>query len=170
MKKKIVAVISVLMLLCLLSGCGLTVERPEEKSGEFNFSVTYKYNGETKNVSGVYVCEYADLNWTLDGGYHRAWSGYIKGGDDNDFVAIDTVNGSDEIILVLNLNPSYFMGDYNADLYDDVPAPYIMIKNYGEDGALSVIHKADEVERICGAKMLSYEYDAPIENSFSIFN
>ena len=118
----------------------------------------------------MYVCEYADLNWTLDGGYHRAWSGYIKGGDDNDFVAIDTVNGSDEIILVLNLNPSYFMGDYNADLYDDVPAPYIMIKNYGEDGALSVIHEADEVERICGAKILSYEYDAPIENSFSIFN
>ena len=77
-----------LMLSALLAGCGLEVPRPEIKEGEFSFTVTYEYNGEIKTVSGVYVCEFSGISWALDGGYHRAWNGYIKGGEPEEAVEI----------------------------------------------------------------------------------
>lgn len=169
MKKVFSILLLMLLLACMLTSCGLTVPRPAIKKGEFHFTVTYEYGGETKTVSGVYVCEYNGMEWALDGGYYRDWTGYIQGGGaDGDFIAIDTVDG-DEIILVLNLVPDYFMDDYNEELYD-VPAPYIMIKDYCEDGGVGFIHDPKEIEEICGARIISYKYDEPIKNSFRIFN
>ena len=168
MKKLLITGAFLLALVFTLSGCGFTVPRPEIKSGEFNFSVTYEYADEVKTVSGVYVCEYAGTSWTLDGGYSRDWSGYIKGADDNDHILLDTVEGGDEVILVLNLRPDYFMDDYNFNLYD-IPAPYIMIKDYTEEG-IRFLQDPIDTEEGYGAKVISYEYSAPIENSFSLFN
>ena len=168
MKKIFSALLLVSLILLMLSGCGLYVPSPEIKSGEFNFSVTYEYGGETNTVSGVYVCEYNGTEWFLDSESVRDWKGYIKGGQMDDHVSIDIINENDEIILVLNLEPEYFMDDYDFDLYG-VPEPYIMIKDHTEEGGLSIIHDAADVEEICGARIISYEYDAPIENTFGLF-
>ena len=81
MKKIFIAFVLVFLISVNLTSCGLTVPRPEVKQGEFNFSVTYEFNEETKTVSGVYVCEYSGTDWALDGGSHRDWNGYIKGGE-----------------------------------------------------------------------------------------
>ena len=166
--KRILAFLMALLLLSLsLTGCKSSVPEPEIRSGEFNYSVTYRYGGEIKTVSGVFVCEYGGLSWALDGGYHRTWSGYIKGGTADDYVPIDTTESGDEIILVLNLVPDYFMGDYNLDLYEDVPKPYITIHQHTEDGGLSVIYDENEIEQLCAAKLISYNYDPPVVNSFN---
>ena len=167
MKKIFTLVILTLTLTLILTGCGLQVPRPEIKNGEFNFSVTYEYKGETKTVSGVFVCEYAGLEWYLDAGYQREWSGYIKGGEIEDHVMIDIIDGGDEVYLALDLRPDYFMDDFNFDLYG-VPAPCIRINDYTEEG-LRIIYEAEEVEEICGARIVSYEYDKPIENTFGLF-
>ena len=169
MKRILSAFILFLSLTVMLTGCGLRVPRPEIKSGEFKYSVTYEYNGEVNTVSGIYVCEYAGLSWALDGGYSRDWYGYIKGSDDNDHIELGTIDDGDAVFLVLNLSPEYFMDDFNFDLYD-IPAPYIMIKDYTEDGGLRFLHEADLVEELCGAKIISYDYDAPIENTFTLFD
>ena len=162
--KKIFNVLTLALLLSVcLTSCGMRVPRPEIKEGEFDFSVTYEYGGETKTVSGVYVCEYADLCWTLDGGYRRDWSGYIKGGTADDHVIIDTEENGNEIVLVLDFYPHYFMGDS-----DEASEPYIMIKDYSGEG-MSVIYDAKSIEEICGAKIISWDYEAPIENSFGLF-
>ena len=167
MKKLIILLIVLLLLSVCCRSCGFTVPRPEIKSGEFNYSVTYEYGGETNTVSGVYVCEYVGTAWTLDGGNRRDWSGYIKDNEMDDFVYLDIADDGDEVILVLNLDPEYFMDDYNIDLYG-VPTPYIMIKDYTEEG-MRVLHEADLIEEICGAKIISYKYDMPVENSFGLF-
>ena len=169
MKKLLCLLIALVLLTAGLTSCGVTVPRPKIKSGEFNFSVTYEYKGETKTVSGVYVCEYDGLSWALDGGYHRSWSGYIKGGEIDDFVDIDVTDAGDKIILVLNLRADYFMDDYNVDLYDGYPEPYIRIDEYTEDGGFRTIYDADDVEEICGAKIISYQYDEPVKNTFKVF-
>ena len=115
----------------------------------------------------MYVCEYSGKAWALDGGYYRDWTGYIKGGEIEDHVPIDTVGGN-EIVLVLNLDPEYFMDDFNAELYD-VPKPYIRVKYFSDDGGEGFIYDADSIEESYGAKIISYEYDEPIENSFGRF-
>ena len=167
MKKLFGVLLLTLTLATLLTSCGLTVPRPEIKSGEFDFSVTYEYNGVTKTVKGVYVCEYNGTEWALDGGYHRTWTGYVKGGKIEDHVEIDTVDG-DEIVLVLNLIPDYFMDDFNEDLYD-VPVPYIMVKDYGDDGEVGFLHDADVIAETYGVRIISYKYEKPVKNSFGLF-
>ena len=44
--------------MCTHTGCSGLTSGPEVEKGEFDFSVTYEFEGETKTVSGVYVCEY----------------------------------------------------------------------------------------------------------------
>lgn len=93
-KKSICILIVLVILLLSLTSCGLSsIPRPEIKSGEFNFSFTYEYAGETKTVSGVYVCEYDGIDRVLDGGFHREWSGYIKGGTEETSQEIEELYG-----------------------------------------------------------------------------
>ena len=152
----------------MLAGCGSTVPSPEIKKGEFDFAVTYEFNGETKTVSGVYVCEYDGTTWALDGGAHRAWKGYLKDGKAEDTVEIGTTEGGDTVTLNLALLPEYFMDDFIVG-YHEVPKPYISVKVTSGEG-LTFLVDPDEVKEHCGAKIISYEYDEPIKNSFSISN
>ena len=156
------------MLACMFTGCGWTVPRPEIKEAEFQFSVTYEFNDEVKTVSGVYVCEYDGTSWTLDGGSHRSWIGHIQDGIVENTIEIGTTEDGGIVKLLLALYPDYFMGDCEES-YQDAPKPYISVSLENEEG-LRIIHEPEDVEAYCGAKIISYEYDKPIENSFSLFN
>lgn len=170
MKRRIIALAFALMLVCMLSSCGLTVPRPEIKTGEFEFSVTYEYLGEINTISGVYVCEYNGMDWALDGGYHRDWSGYIEGVGKDDHIEIGTTNDDGTIILSLSLYPEYFMGESIDGLWDP-PAPYIMVQYpYDDIGGMQFITEEDVIAERYGARLISYEYASPIENTFSIVN
>lgn len=168
MKKFLITLIFAAMLVCIITGCGSTVPRPEIKKGEFDFSVTYEFNGEEKTVSGVYVCEYNGTSWALDGGFHREWKGYIKDGKTEDVIEIGTTKDGGKAELTLALYPDYFMGDF-VEGYHDVPKPYLSVTLIDDEG-MTVLHGDDEVEEYCGARIVSYEYGDPIENSFSILN
>ena len=123
---------------------------------------------ERKKVSGVYVCEYNGTSWALDGGAHREWRGYIKDGKVEDVIEIGTTKDGDKVELNLALYPEYFMDDF-VEGYDEVSEPYITVRLVDDEG-MRFLHEPAEVEENCGAKVISYEYDEPIENSFSISN
>ena len=40
---------------------------------------------------------------------------------------------------------------------------------YDEFGRMKITQKADVIEERYGARMIAYEYDKPIENSFGLF-
>lgn len=165
MKRALLALILTFALVCGLTGCGSTVTQPEIKEGEFNFSVTYEFNGEVKTVSGVYVCKYNGTSWALDGGYSRDWKGYIKDGKLKDVMEIGVTEDGQMVELLLNLCPEYFMDDF-IEGYHNFPKPYILVTSVNDDDMV-FINEPDEVEEYCGAKIISYEYDEPIKNSFS---
>ena len=150
MKRIIGVLILVVMFTAVLTSCGHTVPHPEIKEGEFAFSVTYEFNGKAKTVSGVYVCEYNGTSWVLDGGAHRDWKGYIKGGEIEERIEIGTTTNGEKVELNLDLYPDYFMGDF-VEGYRDIPAPYILV-TLADDEGMSFLHDADEVEKYCGAK------------------
>ena len=165
MKKFFGILFLVVMLGCMLTGCGMEVPSPEIKEGEFDFSVTYEFNGEQKTVSGVYVCEYSGPSWALDGGWSRDWKGYIKDGKVEEIIEIGTAKNGEKIELSFAFIPEYFMDDF-VEGYYDVPKPSISIRMESEEGLWFLSEPAD-VEEYCGAKIISYEYDEPIENIFS---
>lgn len=117
-------------------------------------------------MSGVYVCEYNGTSWALDGGYSRDWNGYIKGGETEDTIEIGTTKDGEKVELNLALYPDYFIDDF-VEGYKDVPTPYISVTLVDDEG-MRFFHEPDEVEEYCGAKIISYEYAKPIENSFGI--
>ena len=173
MKKRIIAIALVLMLVCLMTGCANSVPRPEIKSGEFNFSVTYEHLGEIHTISGVFVCNYAGTSWTVEGGdFSRDWVGYVEGveaGPAYD-VLISTTGDGGNIYIALGLSPDYFMGEtYMLDFY--TPAPYVFIEYSNEADDMAESFGDEElIAEIYGIRIISYQYDDPIENSFGYFN
>ena len=170
MKRFLSILLLTVVLTLVLTSCGIHVPRPEIQKEEFDFSVTYEINGETKTVSGVLVCEYDGTSWSLDGGFNRSWKGSISGVESRIGyeTKIGTTEDGGEIIIAYGFNPSYFMGDNE---YADEPAPWLTVGYPFEDGSGGeFIYDADIIEEKYGAKIVSYKYEAPIENSFSLLN
>ena len=164
--KKVLSAIALLLLIAIsLTSCSLLEPQPKIKQGEFKFSVTYEYQGEVNTVSGVYVCEYAGLEFALDGGFYREWTGYVK--DDAVPEHILLKSGSEdgiEVILSLGINPDHLMGEtIYFESHLSVPTLMVIINN--EEG-MSVLHDVDEIKTEYGARIISYEYDEPIKNTF----
>ena len=164
MKKQKLLLITLLMtvMTMLFSGCVAKVPIPNIKEGRFDFSVTYEVAGEQKTYTGVYVCEYDGVLTTFLGSSIE-WKGYIENEDEVD-VPIQT---NEEGIVYINFGffPEYFMGDPSAEDYE-APSPNLfMIYN---DSTEDMAHITSEDEDILkhGIKIISYEYDVPIENSF----
>ena len=161
MKKIYNAIILVLLISLALTSCGLNVPRPEIKEGRFNFSVTYEYNGEAKTVSGVYVCKYDGVIWynpNRDPFVH--WEESFEGDGVNEYGDIPICNTDDggEIFISLFMYPEYFMGDPE---YANAK-PLIRAELCYPDDQIG----DPDILTEYGVKLISYEYDEPIENVY----
>ena len=79
-------------------------------------------------------------------------------------IEIGTAVDGGKIELNLGFYPEYFMGD-PATGGKEVPVPWLSVVVVDGEG-MRIIHEADVVEATYGAKIISYEYDKSIENSF----
>lgn len=151
------------MLAVFLTGCFGNVPMPSVKNGEFDFSVTYEVKGETVTVSGVYVCSFKGGSMHIDG-MDRQWEGYVKDADFGNEIEI-LRNDDGVITLDLGLEPMYFMSD---PLYGEIdPEPMFCIK-YHEDKTeeLGLWSYDEDILADYGVRVISYEYDEPVENTF----
>ena len=172
MKRTLIALVLVLTLACTLTSCGLQVPRPEIKEGRFDFSITYEIFGEVNTLSATYVCEFDGTSWSLDGGYGRDWSAYTEGdyeGDDDYSAVIGKTEDGGDIILFFGIYPEYFMGDSTADRGAPEPSVYITYPE-NENGEIGLVNGPEEVEALCGAKIISYVYAEPLDNEFALLN
>lgn len=142
------------------------IEKPEIKVGEFDFSVTYEIDGETETIEGTYICEFDGIDRSFNGA-SRQWTGRIRDHDDSTCYLLKTIDKG-EVRLELDLVPDYFMSDPDfIDSYDIAPEPYIYITSGDptvEDPANGLyfeIYKDDDI------KIISFEYDPPLENKYS---
>ena len=160
-------IIGLLLLVCILTAmltsCGLDVPRPEIKEGRFNISFTYEYNGEVKKLSGVYVCKYDGLDFSLEGIYYIAWQESFEGEIKDDVTTLGYTEDGGEIFISLLMYPEYFMGMSN---YAEFTPTASLELFYYEDGTVSESYNDPETLAKYGAKLISFEYDKPIENSY----
>lgn len=164
MKKQKLLLITLLMtvMTMLFSGCVAKVPIPNIKEGRFDFSVTYEVAGEQKTYTGVYVCEYDGVSTTFLGSSIQ-WTGYIENEEEED-VAIQT-NEDGTIYINFGFFPEYFMGDPNA-VYYEAPSPNLFMVYNDSTEVMSHITSEEEEILQYGVKLISYEYAAPIENTF----
>ena len=146
-------------------GLFINIPKPEIKNGEFDFALTYEVDGEEKKIEGTYVCKFDGTSRELDG-VSRDWTGYIK--DHDNFTEYEIKTTDDGVIMVsLDIRPEFFMSDPDyIDSYDIVPEPYIYITS----GDQSIEDPTNEIsfDYYTGddVKIISFEYDEPIENIY----
>lgn len=147
------------------------VEKPEIKEGEFDFKVVYEIDGEIKTIEGTYVCEFGGIDRSFNGA-SRYWNGYIEGHDGSTCYVLKII-GNRRVMLELNLCAEFFMSDPD-NMYSDgtlvfMPDPCIYITTF--DPNVEYPEEFDyEVYEGDNIKIISFEYDPPIENTYSIFN
>ena len=164
MKKIISTLILTVMLITMLTGCALTVPKPEVREGEFDVSVTYEVGGEVKTLDLVYVCKYKGVRYTLEGTVYRAWSGHFKGYDESDVIDIlDTEDGG-KVYLCFHTYAEYFMGEPE---YIDNFAPWVTAEHlYYENGEQMIGYDQDEIAENYGVRVIGIEYEEHIQNTF----
>ena len=148
------------LLVCLFTNIML---KPVVTEQDFNYSVTYKLNGETKTVEGVYTCRF---------------DGYSEGENPRDryYTGEYTVDGQTtpaqsytiaqkdgaELYIVTLFNNACLMGDTKDEDY----------KAFLDEPYLEAVDKEgypyDEAEMASefAAEIISWEYPVPIENTF----
>ena len=159
MKRFLSIVLLTFISVTFLAGCAPDVSRPEVREGRFNISVTYEQDGEVKEVSAVYVCEYKGIAWTLEAQPYVNWKESFEGDiKDGGVIPICNTDDGGEIFISLLLYPEYFMGDPNYAEY----TPLVRAKLFYDD---EQIDDADVIAEY-GVKLIDYKCDDPIENSY----
>ena len=148
--------------------------KPEVTTGEFPFSITYEYNGETGNLSGVLKCEYSG-SYTIRGEHHRYWKEEIIYDNPDNVAEPFVVDQNDQQQTTLsvheNMQAGYFMGDplyqdyYTAMGLEGVE-PAVAYYDYKNDISLENGNKEEILESI-GFRIVDFTYAEPVENSFS---
>lgn len=163
----ILAVTLVVYTIATVMFCYTTM--PKVAQGEFPFSITYEYKGETKTLSGVLECEYSG-SYTILNEHNRYWDYEVIYDNPEKVEEPHIIDQSEELQTLLSVQPSieagYLMGDplYKEDGLN--AEPYIQYYDYINDIVLDSENQ-DEVLQSIGFKIVDFTYGKPIENSFS---
>ena len=146
--------------------------KPEIATGEFPFSITYKYKDEINALSGTYKFDFSGSG-TIYGQHERFWEQEVTYNNPGNTPIIEE---NEELMMTLVIQPNmyagYFMGDpLEKDYYQsyghDGAEPYIEYYDYKNEIYLDYENREEVLESI-GFEIIEYSYPEPIENSFSL--
>ena len=158
-----VIIIAAIVLMAVYAVISSIAKAPTITEKEFPFSVTYEINGETKTFEGVY-----DVKFTGHGAYVDPTQRLYEGTVISDHEGADTscILGEVEggvIMLYTKFHPDYLMGDTYYDYFDD--EEFRPILTFQEPDGTTYEDEATLLAH--GAKLISWEYPEPVENSFT---
>ncbi|MBR5774617.1 MAG: hypothetical protein IKY44_07185, partial [Clostridia bacterium] len=107
------------------------VRTPVITEHDFNYSATYKLNGETKTLNGVYSCRFEEadpIDRYYDGAYLSDYS------EDKSSSHVVATKDNLQLCIVFIFTPGYLMGDGDLDdeYSDAVSEPYIAVYDANE--------------------------------------
>jgi hypothetical protein len=138
-------------------------QKPTVTEHDFNYSVTYRLDGETKTFEGVYKCEFEGFAEGMDP-LHRIYYGEYSDYGLVEHTYAYTIAQKDgfDLCIVTSFNDCYLMNDTKNDYYESyLEDPYLSV--YDSEG---VQYDDEEMLSMFDAEIISWEYPEPIENSF----
>ena len=140
-------------------------QKPTVTEHEFPFSITYELKGKTETFEGVYAVSY-----TGNGGYTkvttRQYEGkFISNREDADtsmILSLENEGRDGTIYLHTHLYADYLMGDPQYDYFTNYAYEPVLVYTDPD----YVDHEDAETVLQHGAKLISWEYPEPIENTF----
>lgn len=148
--------------------------KPEVTTGEFPFSITYEYKGETGSLSGVLECAFSGSD-TIHGEHRRYWNSEVTYDNPENLADPFVIEQNEALQTTLsiheNMDAGYFMGDplrsdYYASYGLDGAGPSIAYYDYKNEIFLDNASQ-DELPESAGFRIIDFTYPEPIENSFS---
>jgi len=164
--------------------------RPEIRYGEFDFRLEYEIYGEVVVVEDTVVVEHSGTSWDAGIGNHNVWDNHLKSG--REFIELYR---SDAVVIFIRilgvLNGVYLLGtdSVREDLHTNLPD--VTRLNLNEEGLTSQQEQErdtffsdnsepnwrffggarwhineEDLFNNYGIRLIRFEYDLPIENSF----
>ena len=137
--------------------------KPTITEAEFPFTITFELNGETETVNGVCAASYVGNN-----GYVQATTRQYEGVFTSPWGEVHSafeifVGDESSITLYTRLYPDYLMGDPEYDYFDEDTfyEPLLAYSNWATGETAEGLELPEH-----NAKIISWEYPQPIENSF----
>lgn len=161
-KKLIVWILSVtIFIMAVYAVVSSIAQKPTVTKGEFPFSITYELDGETVTIQDVYRARYVKNDGYADT-KSRVYVGEIgEIGEENTIYQLKK-DDNGRIELWTRFYADYLMGDTEYDYFDNEPfEPKILYYDSEE-----IEYSDEETLAAQGVKLISFEYPAPIENSF----
>ena len=159
---KLPIIILVIGLILAIVSCFLTgiIKEPTIREHYFDYSVTYRIDGEVKTFEGVFRCSFKGHD-RHDDPTLRLYDGvHVKDETVQESIWFTVAQREDvELMMAVGLDAAYLMGD--PDKYEYVHGnddPYLEAID-AEGYAVEVSEKFD-------AEIISWEYPEPIENTF----
>ena len=164
-KKMLLPVVILAAALLAMIVCSLftaIAKKPTVTEKEFAFTITYELDGERVTINDVYTAYY-DGNGGYADSKSRIYHGKIGGmeGIDDTYYTLKQ-KGNERIELDTNFYPDYMMGDPDGDYFSEVPFEPVLLYYDAEENE----YCDAETLQSHGAKLISWEYPEPIENSF----
>ena len=138
-------------------------KNPTITQQDFDYTITYKVNGETKTLVGVYSCRFNGFD-SVDDPRARNYVGEhtIDGVTTSSRTYTVIQNDGIELYIVIPFDEHYLMGDTEDDSdVSSLDAPYFE----AVDGN-GVGYEEDEIRNLFGAEIVDWEYPDPVENTF----
>lgn len=163
--KRLMLILAIGVVLCLVACLTAgVIKTPNITEHDFNYAATYRMDGETKTVEGVYRVQFVSTGNGIDPHYRYYVGHYlsdpISSEPENHIIA-----AKDGLVLrvVFIFNDDFLMGDGEIGemYYDDIPEPYLAVYDN-----MGVEYSDMETLEKFGAELISWEMPQPIENSF----
>ena len=172
MKKRLACTVLAVALVSTFTACYKPPD-PTVKEGAFDFSITYEIGGTQETISSVYVCEFQESRMLMDGWY-ITWNAYIEDSEIEALVNDESYYGGiligtneyGNVYLDLSLDAGYLMAEPGKAHREYKPSIFI---RYNEETAEKLDTYEESEPAILesyGVKLISYECDAPIENTY----
>ena len=140
------------------------IKTPVITEHDFNYSATYKLDGQTKNIDGVYQVLFRSTGKGSEP-LERYYVGHHLNNSDSEHPGAYTIVQKDdlELRLVFCFTDGYLMGDdkKQAEYAAALAVPYLAV--YDED---EIEYVDEETLGMFDVELLSWEIPQPIENTF----
>ena len=158
-------IIAIGIIVAIAAGLLVSMQKmPTVTKQDFDFSITYKLDGEIKTLNGAYSSRFTGFGANGVDPLCRYYEGTYKVEGETDGDRCFTIAEKDgyKLYIVALLNDAYLMGDMENDSYESGnEAPSLEAED--KDG-----YQYDETElpAVFDAEIVSFEYPEPVENTF----
>ena len=137
---------------------------PTVTNQDFDFSITYKLDGETKTRNGVYSSRFTGFGGNGIDPLCRYYEGtyQVEGEDDGDRCFTIAEKDGYKLYIVALLNDCYLMGDEENESYDS----YTEVPTLEAEDQAGNQYGETDLPDVFDAEIVSFEYPEPIENTF----